>query len=164
MKQLMMVSYVMIVLLIPHDVFAEHIAIPKHHVGTLDCKVVLNSGWNLLIHSTKDVRCTFRVKEGGLVEYYKGETGIKFGIDINLGKHDHILYAVLGRDFNVGSHQLSGKYAGVSGSARFGLSAGDSSPIEKVDKSISLQPIQIKNRGAGAAAGLSYLYLEADKE
>jgi len=117
---------------------------------------------NLLIHSTKDIRCQFTSVDGRFVEYYKGETGIRFGIDIRFGKGTDISYSVLSNAFEQGRHQLSGKYSGASGSATFGLTAGDSSSIEKDDKSIFLQPIEIDASGVGAAGGLSYLYLEAD--
>lgn len=146
------------------NAFAEHIALPKHMVGSLACKILPHSGLNLLIHSSRDIRCTFTAKDKRSVEYYKGETGIKFGIDIGFNKHENIVYAVLTSDFELGKHQLAGKYSGASGNARLGLSVGDSAPIEKNDKSVSLQPIQTHASGAGAAAGFSYLYLEPDRQ
>jgi len=69
---------------------------------------------------------------------------------------------VLADQFRAGIHQLAGRYSGASGSATLGLSAGDAAPIQKDDKSISLQPIRVRNSGVGVAAGFSYLYLEAD--
>jgi len=163
MKQLMIGLYVMILFVVPCDAIAGHSDTPKHDIGTLHCKVLPHTGLNLLIHSSKDVRCKFMLKGSDIVEYYKGETGIKFGIDINLNKRESMLYAVLGRNFKAASHQLAGKYSGASGSVTFGLSAGGSAPIEKADKSISLQPIRSHTSGTGAAAGFSYLYLEADQ-
>ncbi|MDQ6967291.1 MAG: DUF992 domain-containing protein [Mariprofundaceae bacterium] len=162
MNQIIKGLCLMILLLPSWHVFAEHTQTPKHTVGTLRCKVLPHSGMNLLIHSSKDIRCKFTSKYKRLVEYYKGETGIKFGIDIGLGKHENIVYSVLSRGLEQGEYQLAGKYSGASGNATLGLSAGHSAPIEKDDKSISLQPINIKNSGVGAAAGLSYLYLEFD--
>lgn len=156
--------YLMVFLLLSGNAFAGHIEAPKHMVGTLACKVLPHSGLNLLIHSSRDIRCKFTSKDKRVVEYYKGETGIKFGIDIGLGKHENIAYAVLSNAFEQGKHQLAGKYSGASGNATLGLSTGDSAPIEKNDRSISLQPVQVKTSGAGATAGFAYMYLEADSK
>jgi len=155
----------LLILLLPSwYAFAEHIETPKHTVGTLRCKVLPHSGLNLLIHSSKDIRCEFTSKDKRVVEYYKGETGIKFGIDIGFGKHENITYSVLSRNFKQGERQLAGKYSGASGNATLGLSAGDSAPIEKDDKSVSLQPVRVNANGIGAAAGFGYLYLEIDRQ
>jgi len=133
-------------------------------VGTLSCRIMPHSGINLLIHSTKEVRCEFTPSGRGPVEYYKGETGIGFGLDINFNKGADIAYSVLANHFSAGAYQLAGRYSGASGSATLGLSAGDAAPIQKDDRSISLQPIRVRNSGVGVAAGFSYLYLEADNQ
>ena len=154
----------MIPILLSSNAFAEHVETPKHMIGILKCKVLPHSGLNLLIHSSRDIRCVFTSKDKRSIEYYKGETGIKFGVDIGLGKHEDITYSVLSKDFEAGAHQLAGKYSGASGNATLGISAGDAAPIVKNDKLISLQPINIKSNGVGAAAGFSYLYLEVDPQ
>ena len=135
---------------------------PEKIIGTLVCKAVPHSGLNLLLHSTKGIRCQFKPKDGGAIEYYKGETGIKFGLDISLNQRETITYSVLANQFIPGSHQLSGKYSGAGGQATFGLSAGESAPIEKNDGSIALQPTSDKTSGVGVAAGFTYIYLEPD--
>ncbi len=162
MNRLVTGLYVFILLLPSWYALADRIEISKHTIGTLKCKVLPHTGLNLLIHSSKDIRCEFISKDKRFVEYYKGETGIKFGIDIGFRKYENIIYSVLAKDFKQGKHQLTGKYFGGSGSVTFGLSAGDSAPIEKSDESTLLQPIQTHASGAGAAAGFSYLYLEPD--
>ena len=154
--------YVFILLLLPCSALAEHSEVPKHMVGILECKVLPHSGLNLLIHSSRDIRCTFTSQDQRVVEYYKGETGISFGVDIGLGKSENIDYSVLARDAGQSKYRLAGKYSGAAGHATLGVSVGDAVPIEKDDKSISLQPIHSVNEGMGASAGFSYLYLEAD--
>lgn len=151
-------------LLLPGYAVAEPTTVPKHIAGTLSCRILPDSGINLLIHSTRQIRCKFVPAEEGPVEYYKGETGIKLGIDINLNKRANIAYSVLAIHFEPGTHQLAGKYAGAGGSLTVGATAGDTTPIQKQDKSISLQPIQTGHSGIGGAAGLTYLYLEPDKQ
>jgi len=129
-------------------------------IGTLNCNTIPHSGVNLLIHSTKGVRCEFSPADGGTTEYYRGETGVGFGLDVSVNTRGSTRYSVLARQYRAGSHQLAGKYEGAGGGISFGLSAGDNTPIQKSDGSISLQPISVKNSGAGAAAGFTYLYLQ----
>lgn len=131
-------------------------------VGTLTCKTVPHSGIDLLIHSTKDVRCKFVPTNGGPIERYKGETGIELGINIGIDSRESVEYSVIAKHFRPGAHLLAGKYSGTVGGATFGLSVGDGAPIQKNDGSILLQPIADKNSGADVDVGVAYLYLEAD--
>ena len=131
-------------------------------VGKLSCQILPHSGINLLIHSTRDIRCQFKPADGSATEYYKGETGIKFGLDVSIDRSEKITYAVLSDHFKAGTHQLAGKYSGAGGEVNLGLAIGDTAPIRKRDKSVSLQPIDTRHQGAGVAAGLNYIYLEAD--
>jgi len=131
-------------------------------VGRLSCQILPHSGINLLIHSTKDIRCQFNPADGSAAEHYKGETGIKFGLDVSIDRSEKITYSVLANHFKPGTHYLAGKYSGAGGEANLGLAVGDSAPIRKRDKSVSLQPINTRHKGVGVAAGLNYIYLEAD--
>jgi len=131
-------------------------------VGTLTCKIMPHSGIDLLIHSTKSVRCKFIPTGGGSIERYKGETGIGLGIDVSIDNRKNIKYSVIAKHFRPGIHQLVGKYSGVGGGVSFGLSAGGGAPIQKNGGSILLQPIADKNSGAGIGVGFTYLYLKAD--
>lgn len=133
---------------------------PTRIIGVLACEIVPYSGINLLIHSIRGIRCVFTPRDGGPARHYKGETGIGFGIDVNVDRHTRIRYSVLARP---GAHQLAGKYAGLGGGARFGLTLGHTAPIGKRDGSIALQPISDHSHGGGIAAGFTYLYLEAEK-
>jgi len=135
---------------------------PYHSIGSLQCDIIPDSGINLLIHSTRDVRCIFTPSNGGPVEHYKGETGIRLGLDININKRGKITYSVLAEHSLSKPYQLAGKYSGAGGGITFGVSVGDATPIRKQDRSIALQPIQTGHSGAGAGAGFTYLYLEAD--
>jgi len=145
------------------EVLAEHTATSQHRIGTLDCKIVPGSGMNLLIHSTRDVRCIFTPSDGGKIERYKGETGIRLGIDFNINKRSKIVYAVLADDSATGLYKLAGKYTGVGGGITLGASVGDTTPIRNQHGNISLQPVQTDHSGIGAGAGFNYLYLEADR-
>jgi len=137
---------------------------PKHNIGTLSCNILPHSGFNLLLHSTSGIRCTFTPAGGAPLEHYKGETGIGLGLDVNLNKQKNVTYAVLSEQLQPGSGQLSGRYSGAGGGASFGLSAGESAPMAKRDGSIALQPINVKSSGTGIAIGFTYLYLEPDNQ
>jgi len=136
--------------------------VAKEDIGRLNCKIVPHSGINLLVRSTREIRCEFKPLNNGPVEYYKGETGIGFGIDIDFDKHADISYLVRARDYKPGTHQLAGKYSGVGGNVTVGLTVGNTAPISKTDHSVSLQPIGGRSSGIGGASGFTYIYLEPD--
>ena len=161
MNRLWMITSLM---LLPAWLISTHEALAQQTiVGRLSCQILPHSGINLLIHSTKDIRCQFEPSDGSATEHYKGETGIKFGLDVGIDRSEKITYSVLADSFKPGTHYLAGKYSGAGGEANLGLAVGDSAPIRKRDRSVSLQPIDTRNKGAGVAAGLNYIYLEADQ-
>ena len=47
----------------------------RSKVGTLTCTTVPGSGFNLLIHSSRDVRCVFKGTKGQTARY-KGRAGV----------------------------------------------------------------------------------------
>ncbi len=132
-------------------------------VGVLTCTQVPNTRINLLLHSTADVKCTFVSTAGGSKEYYKGETGVGFGIDLQFKADEKLVFAVFSADFKEGTHQLAGKYGGAGASAAVGPGVGAHVLIGGNNRSISLQPAVTGSTGVGAAAGLTYLYLEPEK-
>ncbi|OIO68503.1 MAG: hypothetical protein COW19_01180 [Zetaproteobacteria bacterium CG12_big_fil_rev_8_21_14_0_65_55_1124] len=135
---------------------------PPPRIGTLDCDILPHTGINLLIHSTRNVECTFAPVSGGPIEIYKGETGIGFGIDVAFDRSSSLSYAVFAKQFIPGKHQLTGKYEGLGGNATFGVQAGQTAPIQNRKGTILMQPVEGKNKGAGVAAGYTYLYLQPD--
>jgi len=143
---------------------AEEMSSAGTKIGVLTCKTVKGSGVNLLIHSTQDVKCEFRSTAGGSVEYYKGETGVGLGIDINIGRKETLTFAAFSADFKAGTWQLAGKYGGAGASATVGIGAGAQALIGGNNRTISLEPAITGSTGGGVAAGLTYLYLEPDKE
>ncbi|WP_018293929.1 DUF992 domain-containing protein [Mariprofundus ferrooxydans] len=162
MKRILTVICLGTLLLSAGNSAADEAAAPTHQIGTLTCNILPHSGFNLLIHSTSEIRCTFTPSNGNRAEKYKGETGIEFGVDMNFNKRTEMAYSVLSDRFAPGTGQLSGKYSGVGGGVTLGVSVGNSAPIRNHDKNISLQPVQSRNSGAGVAGGFTYLYLEPD--
>ncbi|ATX82431.1 Protein of unknown function (DUF992) [Mariprofundus ferrinatatus] len=144
---------------------AAHPDAPSKQVGTLTCTILPHTGINLLIHSTRDIRCEFKSTSEGAVERYKGETGIGFGLDVTFKKGSVLVYSVLADHFKQNTNQLAGKYSGARGSVTtFGATVGDIAPIEKDDGTVSLQPIRVRNKGVGATLGFTYIYLEPDSD
>lgn len=133
-------------------------------LGKLECKTVEGSGTNLLIHSTVDVNCTFSSTAGEL-ENYKGETGIGLGIDLSFDKQSSFVFAVMAADFKPGEYKFAGKYYGAGADATIGRGIGAGVLVGGSSKSVSLEPIGLSaTRGAGVSGGLTYLYLEPDKD
>lgn len=132
-------------------------------IGVLNCDTVPNTSFTLLIHSTVGVKCVFKSSQG-IVEHYKGETGVGLGIDLHADRQTHTAYTVLAADFKKGEYQLAGKYVGAGGSASVGVGVGAHALIGGNNKSITLNPVAISGqKGFGVEGGLTYLYLEPDR-
>lgn len=128
--------------------------------GVLTCEQV-GSRVNLIIHSTADIVCEFTDTEGN-VERYQGETGVGFGIDLQWKKAEHMAFTVLAAvGANASEHALTGKYVGGGASAALGGGLGAAILVGGSADQFSLQPIAISgSTGFGAAAGVTYLYIQ----
>ncbi len=132
------------------------------NAGVLTCTQIPGKSINLIIHSVSAVTCVFSNAAGK--EYYRGETGMGLGIDLDWNTSKTISYAVLsaGSDVRIGTHSLAGRYAGGKASVSLGIGTGVQVLVGGGNDSISLQPLAIEgSTGIGAAVGLGYLYLEA---
>jgi len=133
------------------------------NIGILTCTAVQGSGYNFIITSSVDVECEF-TDPTGQSEYYIGETGIGFGVNLNFKADERIGFTVFttSSGYKIGSHGLAGKYGGAKASATVGVGVGAAVLVGGGDKGFSLQPLALEgNTGFGAAAGLGYLYLQA---
>jgi len=132
------------------------------NVGILTCTAVQGSGYNFIITSSVDVECEF-TDTTHQSEYYIGETGIGFGVNLNFKADEKIGFTVFAasKNYKIGSHGLSGKYGGAKASATVGVGVG-AAVLVGGGSGFSLQPLALEgNTGFGAAAGLGYLYLQA---
>ena len=147
------------------------ISIPAHaseskaggKIGSLTCNAVPDSGMNLLIHSTVDVKCELKYVGSNETEHYIGETGVALGLDISNKTKQHMEFGVLAADFKKGSHQLAGKYIGAGASVTADKGVGAQVLIGGNKNSVSLEPMIEGNEGSGVSAGITYLYLQAAK-
>jgi hypothetical protein len=133
-------------------------------VGQLVVKALPKTGHNLIVQSSVDVTAVF-TSTNGKKEYYIGEMGIKFGLDLSHKTKEQLAYLVFSpsSDYKVGSYALQGKYFGTKASASMGAGAGAQILLGGFEKSISLQPLALEgNTGYGATAGIGYLYLQKD--
>ena len=129
-------------------------------IGVLSCKKV-EGGYNLLIHSVSNVRCEFSSSEAK--EYYKGESGVALGLNLEWNPAETILFTVIAgtSDVRVGQHALAGNYYGAKVSASVGVGTGVQVLVGGGSKNITLQPLVLEgSTGLGASGGLSYLYLQ----
>ena len=137
---------------------------PGVRIGVLVCEAIPGSGYNLLITSKVDIKCTFEDPEGNK-EYYVGETGIGLGVDLGFKTRQRIAFTVLSltSDYKIGSYALSGKYIGGKARVALGVGGGVAALVGGGEKNFSLQPLALEGcEGVNVAAGLGYLYIEPD--
>jgi len=138
----------------------------KIELGTLECTVQPETRRNYIVRSTAQVECIFDPVEGD-GEWYRGETGIKLGLDFSVREKDKFRFLVVS-SHEVGEarppHALAGKYFGPSIAACVTYGVGVSALLGGTRGEISLQPIGIETlQGLGISAGMGYLYLEPGK-
>ena len=137
-----------------------HSSLAQDHTeaGVLTCEQV-GARVNLIIHSTADIACEFTDTEGN-VERYQGETGVGLGIDLQWKKEEHMAFTVLAA-VGAGAAALTGKYIGGGASAAIGGGLGAAVLVGGSADQFSLQPIAVSgSTGFGAAAGVTYLYIQ----
>lgn len=133
-------------------------------IGTLTIKAREATGHNLLIHSSVQVDATFK-DQAGKKEYYMGEMGIEFGLDLSYKSGETLSYLVFSASsaYKTGSYALQGKYFGQKVSAAVGAGPSVQVLLGGFDKSFTLQPLAVGDTtGVGATAGMGYLYLQKD--
>ena len=137
---------------------------PGVRIGVLVCEAIPGSGYNLIITSKVDIKCTFEDAAGNK-EYYVGETGIGLGVNLSFKTKQKIAFTVISltSDYKIGSYALAGKYIGGKASAGLGVGVGVAALIGGGAKNFSLQPLALEGfEGVGVTGGLGYLYLEPD--
>ena len=146
-----------VVLVVP---LHSSVAQGRTEAGVLACQQV-GARVNLIIHSTADIHCEFTDVDGNK-EQYMGETGVGLGIDLQWKKEEHMVFTVLSAiSAGAGDHALTGKYVGGGASAALGGGIGAAILLGGSSEQFSLQPIAISgSTGIGAAAGVTYLYIQ----
>ncbi len=132
-------------------------------LGGLACDRIPGTGINLLIHSRAQVRCIFKT-DGGIEQWYLGETGVALGLDLKFNKQETIYFGVLSstKEFVPEGAFLTGKYGGAKADVALGIGVGAAVLLGGSNDTIALQPAVSVSKGVGIAAGLSYVNLEPD--
>ena len=132
-------------------------------LGSMVCTRIAGTGFNIIIHSSYEVRCIFK---GGIdaEQWYIGKTGVALGVDLKWTKEESILFGILSNtvEFVPEGAFLTGTYGGAKAEAALGIGAGVAVLLGGSNDTIALQPAVEGSTGVGVAAGLSYLNLEPD--
>ena len=142
----------------------SHGAAAEVQIGVLACNSVPGSRTNLIIRSTTDITCEFKDAKGN-VERYKGETGIALGLDLSFKERETFGFSVISaNEVPAGNHALAGKYGGGKATASLGVGVGAAALVGGNNDNFGLNPLALSaEEGVGAAAGIGFLYIEADK-
>ena len=111
-------------------------------LGSLACKQISGTGFNLLIYSRHEVRCVFK---GGsdIKQWYLGNTGVALGLDLKFNKKEMMYLGVLSstQGFVPEGAFLTGKFGGAKAEASLGVGGGaavllgDTDHLERVHAS-----------------------------
>ncbi len=131
-------------------------------LGVLTCRSVPGTGITLLIHSVVDVEC--EIHHSGIEDHYVGQAGIALGLDLRWERNETTRWAVVAAASKLDEPRgfLAGRYVGPKASLTLGDGGGVSVLFGGGKRQISLQPFAFqRNKGAGVAGGVGYLYLES---
>ena len=124
-------------------------------VGILKCKV--ESGFGLIVTSTKNVDCVFRPRLHRWRDHYVGSI-TKIGADVGFTNGSYLVWSVFAPG-SVKRGSLAGTYLGASGEATAGVGVGANVLLGGFHRSINLQPVSFQGQTglnvAGGIAGLS---------
>lgn len=138
-------------------------AVADTGLGQLTCERIAGTTRNFIVTSSADVRCIFE-GQGGLQQWYVGETGVALGLDLKWTKTETINFAVLSSttEFTPEGSFLVGEYAGAKADAALGVGAGAAVLIGGSDDTTALQPAMTTGEGVGVSVGVGYLTLKPD--
>lgn len=122
--------------------------------GVLSCHV--DSGWGLLIGSSKHADCVFTASNGKKT-HYKGNI-TKIGVDVGYTANKNIAWVVMslnGQDAN-----LAGTYMGVNAEATVIGGLGANVLVGGLNSNFALQPVSVQGQtGLNVAAAVAALTL-----
>ena len=134
-------------------------------VGVLTCESIPGTRFNIIIHSSVQLKCVFETSQGE--EGYQGEMGIGLGLDLNWERNETIRFGVIGgaSDATIGSYALAGRYVGGKASVTLGQGFGAAGLIGGGKQNMALLPLGIEiSSGLGVSAGVGYLFLEPGRD
>jgi hypothetical protein len=125
-------------------------------IGVLECRGGENIG--MIIGSTSRLGCLFNVPGQPPFRYIA--TVRKFGLDLGFTDQTALAWTVFAPSRGVGPGDLTGTYAGASGSASVGVGAGANVLIGGSGNTIQLQPVSLQGQvGLNLQVGLESIEL-----
>src|SRR5262249_35808047 len=125
-------------------------------VGVLNCNG--DSGFGLILGSSRDVHCSYIPTAGAGERYNRAIT--KVGVDIGYIKGGILVWSVIAPASTVAPGAASGAYGGVTAGGTIGVGLGANVLVGGFNKSIALQPLSVEgNTGLNVAAGIAELSL-----
>ena len=125
-------------------------------VGVLECRGGASVGF--IVGSVTNLGCVLRI--AGMPEDRYVATIRKVGLDLGITQETALAWGVFAPSVRLGPGALSGNYAGVQGSAAFGVGAGGNVLVGGSNNTIALQPLSLQGQvGVSIAAGLESLEL-----
>jgi hypothetical protein len=112
-------------------------------VGGLTCNSGVRVG--LVLGSRQDLECVFRSSVTGAQYTYRGKIR-RIGVDLGVTRGGTLVWAVFGRNSQIGRGTLRGNYVGASGNAALGLGLGANVLIGGSRRTISLQPLSVEGQ------------------
>lgn len=127
-------------------------------VGTLEC--LGSPSVSFIIGSRRTFNCTFRTPNGRFP--YEGTIN-RWGLDVGVTGANVLLWSVLAPTKKIdGRRDLTGSYAGVSGSVAVGLGVAGNALVGGSNNTIALQPLSVEAQtGVNLAVGVSSFRLRS---
>ncbi|HSI40553.1 MAG TPA: DUF992 domain-containing protein [Xanthobacteraceae bacterium] len=131
----------------------------RTEVGMLECKG--SASVSFIIGSRRTLTCQFKSTRG--VSYPYEGTINRWGLDIGFTARNVLLWTVFAPTRAIdGRKDLTGNYAGVSGSVAVGLGVAGNALVGGSNRTIALQPFSIEGQtGVNLAVGVGDLRLRA---
>jgi hypothetical protein len=124
--------------------------------GVLECRGGPSVG--LVVGSSTTLNCIYR-GDDRFEDHYVGRVS-KLGLDLGITQETGLAWAVFAPTGRIGPGDLSGNYAGVSGSASVGVGLGANALVGGSNNSVALQPLSLQGQvGVNVQAGLQGLEL-----
>ncbi|MBR1221891.1 DUF992 domain-containing protein [Bradyrhizobium sp. U87765 SZCCT0131] len=125
-------------------------------VGVLECRGGASTGF--IVGSVTNLSCRLTA-DGRRPDFYVAQIR-KIGLDLGITEQSALSWAVFAPTARIGRGDLSGKYAGVQGSATVGVGLGGNALIGGSANSFALQPLSVQGQvGVSVAAGIAELTL-----
>ena len=122
--------------------------------GVLSCHV--DSGWGLVVGSSKNAKCVFTASNGKKTKYTANIT--KIGLDVGYTSNKNISWVVF--HLKGDKADLSGTYIGAGAEATVGVGMGANALVGGLNNNFALQPLSVQGQtGLNAARAVQSLTL-----